>query len=145
MIQDSRSSFGYPTPLNIAMGTSRLGDVIDLAHSGFDASDLYVVISVRTAAASSGAALTTFSIVSDSTSTLAVDGSATCHLATGPIPVGQLTAGARIAAFKLPEGRYERYLGVLQTTTGAPLSAGVVDMFLTPDPSAPHRYADARN
>lgn len=91
--------------------------------------DLYLTIVCTETAAAAGAATVTFSLESDSTADLAT--SATVHTSTGAIGKAALTAGAKVAQIKIPNGDYERYLGVRYTVDTGPLTAGKFDAFLT--------------
>lgn len=156
MILDERSEFADATALNTGgAGTYLIGDVMDLqgptiGHGsgmnvtrdlGFD-DNMWLVIQVDTTATSGGLATAVFTLASDNTASIATDGSATAHFATGAIPVASLTAGTIVACVKLPSGSYERYLGILQTTGTAAFTAGKVNAFLTSDPARYRAYAD---
>ena len=106
---------------------------------------LYLVLQVDTTATSGGSATVQFHLASDASASVATDGSATYHFSTAAIPVATLVAGYTIAAVKLPSGVYERYLGILQTTAVAALTAGKINAFLTNDVSRIRHYADAAN
>lgn len=150
MIMDERNEFADATALSTA-GTStyNVGDFIDLGSvtnyiGGSNAKQMYLVIQVSTTVSGTSSTVT-FKLVSDATTTIATDGSATQHLATAAIPEATLVAGYQIV-FALPSGAYERYLA-LQTTIGAAaLSAGAVNAFLTYDPPFSHiAFPDAVN
>jgi hypothetical protein len=150
MILDSRNEFSDAYALNTGgAGTYALGSIIDLgaAQQGREASAsaMRIVIILQTTATSGGLATAQFHVVSDSTTTLATDGSATYHFSTGAIPVATLVWGYRILSVGLPPGRYERYLGILQTTGVAALTAGKIDAFLTNGPSGWRAYPNAAN
>lgn len=134
MILDERSEFLDATALNTgAAGTYLIGDVMDLGTDGGsgDSDDLYLVINVDTAVTSGGSATVQFKLVSDAQAALATDGSATEHIVTAAIAKATLVAGYQVVAAKLPRGTYERYLGILQITGTAALTAGAVNAFLT--------------
>jgi hypothetical protein len=142
MILDERNEFCDATALNTgAAGSYLIGDVIDLGaepttqdlNGGVD-TDLYLVVQVDTAALSAGAATVQFALCSDAQAAIAVDGSQTTHFMTGAIAKAALVAGYRVCAIALPSGAYERYLGVVQTTGVAALTAGKVNAFLTRNP-----------
>lgn len=147
MILDERTEFCDATALNTGGAASYLiGDVIDLQSIGVDlglGADLWCVIQVDTTATSGGSATGQFHLASDAQAAIAVDGSATYHFSTSARAVATLVAGLTIAAFKLPAGDYERYLGILQTTAVAAFTAGKVNAFLTPDYARVKHYADA--
>jgi hypothetical protein len=147
MILDERTEFCDATALNTGAAASYLiGDVIDLQGTSIDigmSADLWCVIQVDTTATSGGSATGAFHLASDAQAAIAVDGTATYHFSTAAIAVATLVAGYTIAAFKLPSGNYERYLGILQTTAVAAFTAGKVNAFLTPDYARVKHYADA--
>lgn len=149
MLLDERTEFCDATALNTGAADSYLiGDVIDTSVIGRDLGqgvDLYCVIQVDTTATSGGSATGQFHLCSDAQAAIADDGTATYHFSTGAIAVADLVAGYQIAAFKLPLGTYERYLGILQTTGTAAFTAGKVNAFLTTDVSKIKHYADATN
>ena len=142
MLLDDRAEFADNLPVNTAIGTAQLGDVIDLGTGVRDLPDVFVMVRVGSAFTSGGAATVSFSLVSDAQSALATNGSATHHFSTGAMPVAALTAGRIIACIRLPRGQCERYLGLLQTTAGAPLSGGRVDAVLTDGPALWSACAD---
>lgn len=151
MLMDERNEFCDATALNTGGAASYLvGDVIDLDPAtvapnttvDLQGSDLYCVIQVDTTATSGGSATGAFHLCSDAQAAIAVDGSATYHFSTAAIPVATLVAGYMIAAFKLPKGSYERYLGILQTTVAAAFTAGKINAYLTHDPALYRAYAD---
>lgn len=153
MILDERTEFADATALNTgAAGTYNVGDVIDtavgslntLVNFGAGSPDIYLVITVDTAATSGGSATGQFRLVSDAVATPDTS-TATVHFVTAAIPVATLTAGYQIACVCLPHGSYERYLGIQQITGTAAFTAGKINAFLTLDPSAWRPYADAVN
>lgn len=146
MILDERNEFADATALNTGGAASYLvGDVMDLEGAdAFGADDgMYLVIQVDTTATSGGSATVAFHLVSDAQAALATDLSATYHFSTNAIAVATLAAGYQVCAIELPRGIYERYLGILQTTAVAALTAGKINAFLTNDPKAWKPYADA--
>lgn len=156
MLFDERSEFADATSLNTGgAGSYLVGDVMDLhgpeiGHgAGFNTTldlgiggEMWLVLQVDTTATSGGSATVQFHLASDSTAAVATDGSATYHFSTGAIPVASLTAGSTVACVQLPSGSYERYLGVLQTTAVAALTAGKINAFLTSDPARWRAYAN---
>lgn len=107
---------------------------VDLGQS---APDLYLVVIATTAAAGGDSAKTlTITLESDSTANLAT--SATVHFSSGAIAGSAITAGARLVTMRLPQGLYERYLG-LRYTVSASFTAFTVDAFLTLDPAGAYR------
>ena len=151
MVLDERTEFCDAVSLNTgAAGSYLLGDQIDTGSVARDlgesADDLYLVLQVDTTATSGGSATVAFHLASDSTASVATDGSATYHFSTSAIPVATLVAGYVIAIVALPKGKtYERYLGILQTTAVAALTAGKINAFLTNDASNWRHYPDASN
>lgn len=145
MILDERGEFCDATALNTGVAASYLiGDVIDLGLSRDigNGEGLYLVITVDTTATSGGAATGQFHLASDAQAAIAVDGTATYHFSTSAIPVATLVAGYTIAAVRLPNGTYERFLGILQTTAVAAFTAGKVNAFLTKDAAKWTAYSD---
>lgn len=145
MILDERTEFCDATALNTgAAGSYLIGDVIDLGllfnstvgdNMGIIGEDLYFIVQVDTAVTSGGAATVQFHLCSDAQAAIATDGSATYHFSSAAIGKATLIAGYQAVMVKLPAGTYERYLGVLQTTGTAALTAGAVSAFLTPVPA----------
>ena len=101
--------------------------------------EMYLVVQVDTTATAGGAATLDISLESDSTADLAT--SPTVHFRTGAFALASLTAGAQLAAIRLPAGNYERYLGVRYTVATGPLTAGAFSAFLTKDVQAQRTYA----
>ncbi len=142
MILDVLNEFCDATAANTGVaGSYLLGNQIDLGPNqrspGGD--DIYLVINVATTFTSGGAATVAFSLASDAQAAIAVDGSQTEHFRTKAFALADLVAGRTLAVVQLPmEGTgtaYERYLGIVQTTAVAALTAGAIDAFLTRDPS----------
>lgn len=137
MILDERNEFADATALSTsATGRALVGDVIDLGGTSQDIGNgqpLYLVIQVDTAVTSAGSATVSFELASDASASIATDGSATVHAVTAAIPKASLVAGYVAAAVALPNGTYERYLGILQNVGTAALTAGKVNAFLTTD------------
>jgi hypothetical protein len=136
MILDERNEFADATALGTS-GTGRalVGDVIDLGAVSRDVGNgepVYLVIQVDTAVTSGGSATVSFELASDAAAAIATDGSASVHFASAAIPKATLVAGYTIAV-ALPNGTYERYLGILQNVGTAALTAGKINAFLTHD------------
>lgn len=151
MILDELTEFCDATALNTgAAGTYLLGDVLDLGAIGTlkdmgNGFPVYLVLQVATTATSGGSATGDFKVATDAQAAIATDGSATVHASTGAIAVATLVAGWR-KAFILPvEKRYERYMGILQTTATAAFTAGAIDAFITLDPPGWFATPDATN
>jgi hypothetical protein len=151
MILDAQNYFSNDIPVT----ADAISDVIDLIgntrfkNDGSGAypnilkdigtgQDLYLVIQVGTVSwAAAGTVI--FTLESDSTANLAT--SATVHWTSGSINKSALTAGARVAAVKLPAGSYERYLGVRYNVT-TDETQGTIDAFLTTDVNSYTAYSD---
>lgn len=149
MILDSRNEFADATALSTSgTGLQLVGNVVDLGAASRDigeGADIYLVIQVDTAVTSAGAATVDFQLASDAAASIATDGSATVHVATGAIGKATLTAGYQ-KAICLPKGEtYERYVGILANVATAAVTAGKVNVFLTSDPKGWRAYADASN
>lgn len=97
----------------------------------------YLVVQVDEAFAGT-AGTVTITLESDSTANLAT--SPTVHLSTGAIGQAALTAGAQVAILALPQGAYEKYLG-LRYTVGGTITAGKLSAFLTRDIQTWRPYA----
>lgn len=138
MIFDERTEFCDAQALNTgAAGSYLIGDVVDTGGDGLnDVEGLYLVINVDTAVTSAGSATVQFHLASDAQAAIATDGSATYHWSSPAIPKATLIAGYYAAKVELPKGTYERYIGILQTTGTAALTAGKVNAFLTNDPGS---------
>jgi hypothetical protein len=130
--------------------TVNVGDIIDTSAISRDIGSgqpLYLIITVDTAVTSGGSATVAFLMVSDATTTIAVNGTATKHIETDAIAVASLVAGYKMVV-PLPSGNptYERYLAFqVKETSGNALNGGNVNAFLTVDPHGWTSYADAAN
>lgn len=154
-IMDERTEFCDAVACNTgAAGTYNLGDIIDttVARDMGNGQPIYLIVSVDTEIITGGVAGTVaFQLVSDSTSTIATDGTQTVHYAskafvTDDTALTELQAGEFAVCVALPlEGvAYERYLAVQQVTGTTAITAGKVNAFLSLDPVAtPKSYADA--
>jgi subtilisin family serine protease len=151
MIMDSRNEFCDATSVAAAAGTALVGNVIDLGENVYDigvSTPLYLVMTVDTDVITAGAAGTiSFKLASDAQAAIAVDGSATVHFATGNFvtddaALNDLDAGDVICQVQLPQGQYERYLGVLCTVGTTTVTAGKINAFLTPVAPVRHAYPD---
>lgn len=141
MILDERTEFADALALNTgAAGTYLLGDQIDLTRADNVGAidDLHLVITVDTAITAGSAGTVAFSLASDDSASIATNGTATVHFTTQAFVTGAtaIAAGTVLAVIELPKGfTYERYLGLLQTTGTAAITAGKINAFLTPDPA----------
>lgn len=147
MILDERAEFCDATSLNTgAAGIYLIGDVMDLTvvRDIGNVDELYFVVQVDTSVTSGGSATVAFTLASDAQAAIATDGSASAHFTSAAIPKATLVAGYVAVATKMPrEGTaFERYLGVLQTTGTAALTAGAVSAFLTPHFAKYKAYAN---
>jgi hypothetical protein len=147
MILDKLFEFCSATALNTGgAATYLLGNVVDLGAAptlqdvGLG-ERLWIFINVNTTATSGGSATGDFRLASDSTADLAT--SPTVHFSSGAVAVATLVAGYTIAAFILPLGNYERYLGITQTTAVAAFTAGKINAFATKDVSKWVSYPNA--
>lgn len=151
MIMDEFIEFCDATALNTgAAGSYLIGDVIDtqLTAPGVGTGEpMYLYISVDTAVTSGGSATVQFALASDAQAAIATDGSATIHYQTTAIAKATLIAGYVVAAVAVPLGApaYERYLGILQTTAVAALTAGKVNAALVHDIGRYRAFPDASN
>eukprot|EP00919_Chromeraceae_sp_WS-2016_P011772 GHVR01027481.1.p2 GENE.GHVR01027481.1~~GHVR01027481.1.p2 ORF type:complete len:154 (+),score=24.50 GHVR01027481.1:76-537(+) len=153
MILDERTEFADATSVGTPNNTTvNVGDLIDLttARDVGNGQPLYMIVQVTTAITSGGSAIVNFQLVSDATTTVAVDDTQTIHFRSDDFAVAGLVAGVTLV-FALPTGTegiadYERYLGFqVRETAGQALTAGNVNAFLTLDPSGWKSYPDATN
>ena len=151
MIIDSRNEFCDAVTVNTgAAGTYLIGSQIDVSVTGaatapghIGAVDaLYLVISVDTGITAGSAGTIAFKLASDDTAAIATNGTASEHFSTAAFVTGTgtgtttLKAGTVLAAVAMPKSfSYERFLGVLQVTGTAAITAGKVNAFLTSDPA----------
>lgn len=150
MVLDSRCEFCDATALStVGTGLALVGNVMDLTLVTRNVSTpprpLYLVIQVDTAVTSAGAATVSFILASDAQAAIAVDGSATQHVATFAVPKATLIAGFTMV-IPLPGVKpdYERFLGIIQNVGTAALTAGKINAFLTHDPKQWRAYDDGR-
>lgn len=126
------SNFAIPT----GIGTFFPSDAaeVDPVLQSTGGEGLSPVIQITQAVTSGGAAKVAFELVSDATGTIATDGTATAHFSTGMVPIASLTAGWSVAV-PLPPGPYEKFLGLLVNISGAALTGGRFNAFLTETPA----------
>jgi hypothetical protein len=146
MIVDRLNQFCNGTTANTgAAGSYLLGDQIDLRV----ASDLghteraYLVIKTKTLLTAGAGGTISFTLASDSTA--AIDpATSSKHLTTPVRTVGAgIPANTILFAGQFPyEGTtpYERFIGILQNTGVAAVTAGTVDAFLVKDLAAWKAY-----
>lgn len=151
MILDERLEFADATSVGTPNSTTvNVGDIIDLGSIGRDIGNgqpLYLIIQVTTAIASGGAAVAEFLLSSDSTTTIAVDGTQTIHYRSDYFAMAALVAGFQLCVpIPAHSPPFERYLAFqIRETAGQALNAGNVNAFLTLDPNGWKAYADATN
>lgn len=148
MVLDEYAEFCTAYALPTTVGVSLIGDSIDQAASTqLGGQALYLVIQVNTAITAGSPGTIAFSLASDDTGSIATDGSASIHLTTRKWTTGTtpIPAGTVLSTVRIPPGQYERYAGLLLTTTSAALTAGKVNAFLTPDASQWAATADGVN
>jgi hypothetical protein len=147
MILDNTLEFADAVSVAAAAGTANIGDVIDLsvARDVGNGEPMYLVISVDTEIITGGSAGTiAFQLVSDSTDTIATNGTQTVHFKSRDFVTDDaaandaaLSAGAFPVIVALPmEGQaYERYLAVQAVIATTTVTAGKINAFLTHDVS----------
>lgn len=158
MILDERTEIADAVSVAAIASTALIGDQIDLSavHRDIGVGEpLYLVITVDTEIITGGNAGTIqFSLVSDATAAIAIDGSATVHWTSKLFVTddaaandAQMNAGGVIAVVALPqEGAvYERYLGLLAIIATTTVTAGKINAFLTHDAAKWAAYAEGAN
>ena len=130
--------------------TVNVGDIVDsdFVRDLGTGEPMYFMVQVTTAIISGGAATVRFKLVSDSTETIAVDGTQTEHATSDSIAVASLIVGFEFLVPLPPEGgiAYERFLAFqVEEDAGQALTGGAVNAFLTPNPRSYRAYADAVN
>ena len=151
MMLDNNLEFADATSVGTPNNTTvNVGDIVDtdVVRDLGAGIPLYLVVQVDTAIISGGAATVRFKLVSDSTSTIAVDGTQTEHATSDSIAVALLVAGFEFIIALPPEGSiaYERFLAFqVEEDAGQALTGGAVNAFLTLTPRAYRAYADAVN
>ena len=154
MILDKFNEFCDATSVAGSAGTALIGNVIDLGAASRDIGNgepLYLVIQTDTEVITGGSAGTIqFQLASDAQAAIATDGSDTVHFASASLVTDDaaansaaLNAGGVIAAVALPQGTYERYLGILAVIGTTTVTAGKINAFLTKDVASWKAYADA--
>lgn len=139
MILDKLNEFADATALNTgAAGSYLIGNQIDLGLAARDVGNgepLYLVIQVDTEIDAGASGTVQFHLASDSTAAIDV-ATGTKHLSTPVFTVGSgIAAGTVLYAGAIPmEGNvYEQFLGIIQTTGVAAVTAGSVSAFLVRD------------
>lgn len=145
MIIDSRLELCNATALNTGAADRYLiGNQIDLSQvRDIGAGEpVYVVGLVETAIAGAPTSKVTFSLVSDAQAAVDPDLS-TVHFVSPTFDAATGVAkGTVLFAVALPIDDYEQFLGVVQETAAAAVSAGKVDIFLTRDVAKWKAYAE---
>lgn len=155
MIMDQRLEFADAVSVVGDAGTALIGNQIDMSvvrDLGVGKPTLYLVITTDTEIITAGSAGSIqFKLVSDSSASIATNGSASEHFATKAFVTddaaandAQLAAGGVIAVVALPmEGVvYERYLGILAIIASQSVTAGKINAFLTFDAAKWKALAD---
>lgn len=99
----------------------------------------YLVVQVDETFTAAGAA--TLDINFESDSVAALSASPTVHFSSAQFAVGDLIAGTRLFAVRLPQDNYERYLGLRYTVGTGPFTAGKISAFITDEVNANKQYA----
>lgn len=151
MILDERTEFADAVSVGTPnSSTVNVGDIIDssVVRDLGGGHQLYLVVQITTTVVGANST-TRFILASDSTDTIATDGTQSIHGKTDEFTPAQLVAGFQVAIPLPPEGSnaYERYLAFqIEETAGNALSAGNVNAFLTFDPPVKWKsYADGDN
>ena len=139
MILDKLNEFADATALNTgAAGGYLIGNQIDLGLNGRDVGNgepLYLVIQVDTAITAGASGTVAFSLASDATAVINPAAS-TKHLTTPVFTVGAgIAAGTVLYAGAIPSdgNAFKQFLGIVQTTGVAAVTAGAVSAFLVRD------------
>lgn len=152
-IMDERAEFADAVSVAAVASTINLGDIMDMttARDMGNGQPLYLNITVDTEIITGGSAGTiAFQLVSDSTTTIATDGSQTVHylsktFVTDDTALTELQTGEVAVCVALPlQGvAYERYLAVQAVIATTTVTAGNVSAYLTLEPNvAWHAYPD---
>lgn len=154
MILDELNEFCDNVSVVGDAGTALIGDVIDLGLTSSDigtGEEVYLVIKTGATEIITGGSAGTiqFLLASDAQEAIATNGTATVHLTSASLVTDDaavnssaLNAGETILVAALPQGTYERYLGILCTIGSTSVTAGKIDAFLTKDPAKYFKYAD---
>lgn len=151
MILDELLEFADAVSVAAAAGTANIGDQIDLQalRDLGPMDDIYLVLQCTTSIITGGAAGTiAFQLVSDSSASIATDGTQSVHWNSGTFvtdddALNAIDAGRTIAVVKLPYEAlrsYERYLGVQAVIATTTVTAGAINAFLTRTPTAIKHY-----
>lgn len=160
MILDNELTFGEDVDVSQAAGTYNFTNVVDLsvARDVGNGQPLYLVLICTGGTdgiiTGGSAGTITFQLVSDSTTTIATNGTQSVHLQTKDFvtdgnDANEIDNGEVIWVVPLPleyvDEAYERYLGVQAVVATTTTTEGTVSAFLTLDPHGWKSYADANN
>lgn len=102
---------------------------------------IYLVVQTTQACTDSGSDAT-LTVTLESASDSGISSSPVVHFSTGALAFSAFSpAGARVAAVRLPNAQYGRYLGVRYTVASGPLTAGAFSAFLTHEVNSKAAYA----
>jgi hypothetical protein len=159
MILDTRNEIADAQSIVLPVGTHRIGNQIDLGAVPRGV-PLVMSITVDTAIIAAGAGTLQFFIATDAQAAIAVDGSASVHHSSGlfttaateslPLRAGNRLFGADLGNLDAAPSSVnpdwgtnglingdagERYLGVYAVIGGSAITAGKVNIFLSPQSS----------
>lgn len=155
-IMDERTEFADGASVAAAAGTALIGDQIPLSYARDlgNGEPIYLCITCSTSIITGGVAGTIeFALASDSTASIATDGSASIHWRSGTFvtdddALNAIDAGAVIACVPLPlEGlrAYEGFLGILCTIGTTTVTAGAINAWLSLTPIGNRFYPEGMN
>lgn len=147
---DNLNEFCDATALNTGAAASYLiGDQVDLGAAVVDigaGEPLYFVVQADTAITSAATGTLQFHLASDAAAAM-TPATASKHVSSAVFDsAAGIAAGTVLMAVAVPMAGnvpYERYLGVVQTSGTAAVTAGSVSAFLTKDVSKFKAYPDA--
>jgi hypothetical protein len=157
MIMDKFVEFADAVSVAAAAGTANIGSQIDMSvvRDLGQGQPVYLVVNVDTEIITGGVAGTIkFQLVSDSTASIATNGTQTIHAESATYVTDdagandvQMNAGEVPFHITLPiEGvEYEQFLGVQAVIATTTVTAGAINAFLTLDPYGAKHYPDASN
>jgi hypothetical protein len=148
-IMDERTAFGDSFDCDLEASTALLTNQIDLGAAGEDPGNgqvVYMNVAVTETFTDGGDSATLqLRVASDASAAIHATAS-TGHLLTAPMLKALLVAGNTFS-FALPVSglAYERYLGVQAIIATAGFDAGMIDVWLSPDPMGWKAVPDATN
>ncbi len=150
MIIDKRTELADANTLATATGTNNEADQeIDLSITSpgelGNGQPVYVVVTVDTAITSGTSSGVYFQLVSDSSTTIATDGTQTVHGRSEEATAATSIAAGTTFVFPVNLASAERYLGFQCVVADAVLTGGAVSAFLSLDPHGWTAFADADN